>query len=92
MAYYVYILTNKSGTIYTGATNDLMRRTEEHYTRQHESFTEKYKIDKLIYYEEFEDVKDAIAAEKKIKGWTRKKKMTLIRTLNPEFRNLLEGN
>ena len=87
-AYYVYILTNRSGTVYTGVTNDLMRRLEEHRAGSADSFTSRYKLDRLVYFEETSDVRDAIAREKQIKGWTRKRKLELIRTLNPRWRDL----
>ena len=90
-SYYVYILTNKSNTLYTGITNNLERRLLEHEFRLHKgSFAAKYNINKLIYYQEFSDPEEAIAAEKRIKGWIRMKKMALIKTINPEFKNLLE--
>lgn len=73
-----------------GVTNDLVRRIGEHKTRKNR-FTIKYNINKLIYYQEFDQVVDAKNAEKRIKGWTRKKKINLIKTINPEFKNLLEG-
>jgi putative endonuclease len=85
--YYVYILTNKSNTLYTGFTNNLERRVMEH-TISGSKFTSKYHIDKLVFYEEFASPEEAIVAEKKIKGWTRVKKMNLIKTMNPEFRDL----
>ncbi len=88
-SYYVYILTNKSNTLYTGISNSLERRILEHKFKLHKnSFAAKYNINKLIFYEEFSNPEDAIAAEKKIKGWTRQKKMNLIKTINPEFRSL----
>ena len=88
MAYYVYILTNKSNTLYVGVTNDLERRINEHSFKTISSFTSKYNLNKLVYYQEFSDINDAIAIEKKMKGWTRKKIMELIKTFNPEFNNL----
>jgi len=88
-SYYVYILTNKSNTLYTGITNNLERRLLEHEFRLHKgSFAAKYNINKLIYYQEFSDPEEAIAAEKRIKGWIRMKKMALIKTINPEFLDL----
>ncbi len=90
MPYYVYILTNKSNTLYVGVTNNIDRRIHEHSTKTNH-FTSKYNINKLIYYQEFNQVLDAINAEKKIKGWTRKKKIQLIKSINPEFKNLLDG-
>lgn len=88
MGYYVYILTNKSNTLYVGMTNDLERRIHEHKTRTNH-FTSKYNINKLIYYQEFNQTIKAIRAEKEIKGWTRKKKMALIKSLNPYFEELI---
>ncbi len=91
MPYYVYILTNKSHTLYVGVTNNLERRITEHKTKKNH-FTIRYSINKLIYYQEFNQSIEAIRTEKKIKGWTRAKKITLIKTLNPEFKNLMEKN
>lgn len=88
MSYYIYILTNKSNTLYIGVTNDLERRVNEHSFKIISSFTSKYNLNKLVYYQEFSDINDAIEAEKKVKGWTRKKKIGLIKTINPEFKDL----
>lgn len=88
MAYYVYILTNKSNTLYVGVTNNLERRIIEHSFKATASFTSKYNLNKLVYYQEFSNINDAITAEKKVKGWTRKKKIALIKTINPGFKNL----
>ncbi len=71
-----------------GVTNDLERRINEHSFKTISSFTAKYNLNKLVYYHEFSDINDAIAAEKKIKGWTRKKKTELIKTINPKFNDL----
>ena len=90
MAYYVYILTNKSNTLYVGMTNDLEQRVKQHTRKSVKGFTAKYNINKLIYFKEFNQAIEAIEAEKRIKGWTRKKKITLIKTINPEFRDLSE--
>jgi putative endonuclease len=81
-------MTNKSSTIYVGITNDLSRRVLEHRQKLVKGFTEKYNIGKLVYYQEFDSPQEAIEAEKKIKGWTRKKKIDLIKTINPEFKDL----
>lgn len=86
--YYVYILTNKSNTIYVGVTNDLTRRIFEHKNKLIEGFTKRYNVDKLVYFHEFRTPREAIAAEKKIKGWVRKKKMELIKSINPTFKDL----
>ncbi len=90
MPYYVYILTNKSNTLYVGSTNNLARRLREHRTKKNH-FAIKYNINKLIYYQEFNLALDAISTEKKIKGWTRKKKIALIKTINPEFKDLISS-
>ena len=87
MTYYVYILTNKNNNVlYTGVTKDLIRRVYEH--RNHldkDSFTAKYNVTKLVYYEETTDVKAAIEREKQIKSWNRTKKFFLVRENNPGF-------
>ena len=90
MQYYVYILTNTHKTVlYTGVTNDLLRRVYEH--KQHldkGSFTAQYNIDKLVYYEVTSDVEAAIEREKQIKGWNRKRKNKLIENKNPNWVDL----
>ena len=89
--YYVYIMTNRSRTLYTGVTNDLQRRVYEHKHHLVEGFTSKYKIDQLVFDEETSDVKAAkaaIAREKQIKGWSRNKKVQLVMSLNPEWKDL----
>ena len=91
LSYYVYIITNSTRTVlYTGITNDLEQRIFEHYIYRgtNHGFTSKYFVYYLIYFEAFEYVEDAIAREKQIKGWTRDKKMALIREFNPEFKFL----
>ena len=86
--YYVYIMTNRSKTLYTGVTNDLLRRVYEHKNKMVEGFTKKYNITKLVYYEDTNDVEEAIAREKQIKGWLRRKKIALIESINPEWKDL----
>jgi len=88
MSYFIYILTNKSNTLYVGVTNNLIRRLEEHHLKLVAGFTSLYNVNKLVYFEEFSNIGDAILVEKKIKGWTRKKKIELIKSLNPEFKDL----
>ena len=88
--YYVYIMTNHSGTLYTGVTNDLRRRMYEHKQKLVPGFTQKYNITRLAFYEETPDVEAALAREKQIKDWLRAKKIALIETLNPEWRDLSE--
>lgn len=86
--YYVYIMTNKSRTLYTGVTNNLERRVYEHKNKLVAGFTSKYNITKLVYYEETNDVNVALAREKQIKGWLRAKKIALIESENPEWKDL----
>ncbi|MEK7291371.1 MAG: GIY-YIG nuclease family protein [Planctomycetota bacterium] len=86
--YYVYIMTNKSKTLYTGVTNNLVRRVYEHKQKIVQGFTCKYNINKLVYYEMTPDIKSAITREKQIKGWLRSKKIALIESLNPEWKDL----
>jgi putative endonuclease len=88
--FYVYIMTNRSGTLYTGMTNDLRRRVDQHRRGEGSRFTAKYRIGRLIYYQACSDVKSAIAREKEIKGWRRSKKIALIESMNPEWRDLSE--
>ena len=74
--------------LYIGITNDLYRRYMEHKNGIVEGFTQKYRCNSLFYYEQFTDVEEAIAREKELKGWSREKKETLIKTINPSFWNL----
>lgn len=88
-SYWVYILTNQPrGTLYVGVTNSLERRVWQHKTKQLEGFTKKYELDRLVLFEEFRDIRDAIDREKQIKGWLRAKKIQLIETNNPTWRDL----
>jgi len=90
-SYCVYIMTNNSlSSFYTGVTNDLGRRVLEHRQRTADSFTARYNIRRLVYAEEGGNIWDVIAREKQIKRWRREKKLALIRTLNPRFRDLAE--
>jgi len=87
--HYVYILTNKyNKVLYTGVTDDLSKRMYEHRNRLREGFTKKYNVDKLVYFEHIEVAADAMAREKQIKGWLRKKKIDLINLNNPEWKDL----
>lgn len=87
--YFVYILTNITNKVlYAGITNNLIRRVYEHKNKFVKGFTQKYNLTKLVYFETFTDVNDAIAAEKKIKGWLRIKKIKLIESVNPEWKDL----
>ena len=88
--YYVYILTNSSNKVlYVGVTNDLERRCYEHKQKLNKGFTQKYNVDKLIYYEKFDCIELAIFREKQIKGYSRSKKDALINDINPEWDELL---
>ena len=87
--YYIYILTNKSNKVlYIGVTNDLLKRVYEHRNKHVRDFTSKYNVSKLVYYEEAEDVYYAISREKQIKGYVRAKKVKLIESINPEWKDL----
>ncbi len=89
---YVYILFNqRNGTLYTGVTSDLVKRDWEHKNKTSEGFSKKYCVDKLGYFEVFEDINEAIAREKQIKAGSRKKKLTLIESVNPNWKDLSEG-
>jgi len=88
--YYVYIMTNKSRTLYTGVTSNLIRRVYEHKNKLIDGFTKKYNITKLVYYEVTNEVTSAIAREKQVKGWLRKKKIALIESMNPQWKDLSE--
>ena len=88
---YIYILFNKrNGTLYTGVTSNLVKRVYEHKNKVYEGFTSKYGVDKLGYYEVFNDIKDAITREKQIKAGSRKKKIQLIESINPTWIDLYE--
>jgi putative endonuclease len=89
--YYIYIVTNKNNTtLYTGFTNDLCERIQQHKEQVIEGFTSRYNIDKLVYFEEFDNAYDAITREKQIKAGSRKKKIDLIERDNSEWRDLSE--
>ncbi len=87
--YYVYIMASqKNGTIYIGVTNDIIRRTYEHREGQLTGFSQKYRVKHLVHYEEFQDIRDAIQREKRLKKWNRAWKIQLIETQNPDWRDL----
>jgi len=87
--YFVYILASKrNGTLYIGVTNNLLRRVKEHKDKVVKGFTEKYGVDKLVYYEQTENVSSAISREKVWKKWERKWKLELIEKENPDWRDL----
>ncbi len=87
--YYVYILTNGThSTFYVGVTNNLYRRVLEHKNKTIEGFTAKYNTSKLVYFEQSNSIEDALNREKQLKNWHRDWKINLIKTLNPEFKDL----
>ena len=88
--FYVYIMTNKSKTLYVGVTNNLQRRVYEHKNKMIKSFTSKYNISKVVYFKVFNDIESAKKREKQIKGWLRKKKIELIESMNPDWKDLSE--
>jgi putative endonuclease len=91
-SYWVYILTNKrNGTLYVGVTNSLERRLWEHKNKVIEGFTKQYNLTRLVHFETFRDVNQAITREKEIKGWLRKRKLLLIETGNLEWSDLSDG-
>ncbi|MFQ5895358.1 MAG: GIY-YIG nuclease family protein [Nitrospinota bacterium] len=89
--YYVYIMTSRSGALYTGVTNDLARRMHEHKHKLVRGFAARYNIARLVHFEIFDDVREAIAREKQIKSWRRAKKVSLIESANPRWSDLSEG-
>ena len=89
--YYVYIMASRSLNLYTGITNNLYRRALEHKGGEIEGFTKKYRIERLVYYETFKYVGNAIRREKQIKAWTRAKRLALIRSTNPTWQDLAEN-
>ncbi len=88
--YFVYILTNESKMLYTGVTSNLERRVYEHKRKLIAGFTKRYNLHRLVYHEQFGDVLLAIAREKEIKGWTRARKLLLIKSCNPKWRDLAD--
>ena len=89
MSYFVYLLASKrNGTLYVGVTNDLARRTGEHKEKAIPGFTRRYDVDILVWFETFNDINDAIAREKQIKGWNRVWKIRLIEKNNPVWNDL----
>ncbi len=88
--YYVYIMTNRSRTLYIGVTSELEGRVWEHKNKIFEGFTAKYRLDRLVYFEEYSRIGTALAREKQLKGWRRAKKIALVISLNPTWRDLSE--
>jgi len=89
--YFVYIMSNESRMLYVGVTNGLHKRVFQHKSKLIPGFTQKYNLYKLVYFEEFGDIRAAIAREKQIKGWPRSKKVALIVAMNPRWKDLAEG-
>ncbi len=89
--YHVYILTNKNNTVlYTGVTSDLQNRVLEHKDKIHKGFTAKYNLNKLVYFEAFDDINKAITREKQLKAGSRQKKLELINRINPGWVDLYD--
>jgi putative endonuclease len=88
---FVYILASKSGVLYTGVTANLDRRIAQHRQKVVAGFSMKYGVTRLVHYERFGDIRAAIVREKQIKGWLRTKKIALIESANPAWRDLAEG-
>ena len=86
--YFVYILASRSKTLYIGVTNSLIRRIQEHKDKRHDGYTAKYNIDRLVYFEQFAYIDNAIVREKQLKTWLRHKKIELIQTSNPTWEDL----
>ena len=89
--YHVYILSSRRRTLYTGVTGDLQHRIYEHRHKLIEGFTKQYNVTQLVYFESTNEVHAAISREKQVKGWSRSKKIALIRSMNPEWKDLAEG-
>ena len=86
--YYVYIMASRGRTLYIGVTNDLERRVLEHKEGRNQGFTARYSVSKLVYYDSTTDIRSAIAREKELKGWRRSKKVELVESVNPEWKEL----
>jgi putative endonuclease len=89
--YYVYLLASRSRTLYTGVTRDLKRRLWQHREGSASGFTRRYRVDRLVHVDVATSPRDAIAREKQIKNWTRRQKVALIESTNPEWRDLTEA-
>ena len=88
---YIYIMTNfRNTTLYIGVTNNLIRRVYEHKNKMIDGFTKRYNLNKVIYYEIFNDIKTAIEREKQLKNFSRQKKIDLIKSMNPDWNDLYE--
>jgi len=85
-----YILTNRSGILYAGITNNLVRRVAQHQSKEIDGFTKRYNVTQLVYYESTNDVRVALEREKQVKAWTRAKRVALIESMNPSWKDLAE--
>ena len=90
MAGYIYIMGSHTGTLYIGLTSDIYTRVQQHKNGSFEGFSKEHSCTRLLYYEAHESILESIAREKQLKGWRRDKKLNLIRTQNPEFKDLAE--
>ena len=89
--YYVYIMASRSRVLYRGVTNDLARRVDEHKRgMNNDGFTSRYRITRLVYFEEFADIRDAIAREKQVKDWTRARRVAIVEQRNPLWQDLTD--
>ena len=89
MTFYIYMMTNRSRVVlYIGVTNSLEDRLWRHFNTEKNSFVKKYKLNRLVYYEQYADIRDAIAREKQLKRWSREKKNDLVRRQNPKWEDL----
>ncbi len=89
-SYYVYIMASRSLNLYTGVTNSIYQRALQHKSGEIDGFTKKYNINRLVYYEMFEHIGNAIAREKQVKAWTRAKRLALIKSINPTWQDSAE--
>ena len=87
-SYWVYVLASRTRVLYIGVTNDLGRRAAEHRAGEGGAFTRRYKVHRLVHAEEHADVRDAIRREKELKGWKRARKVALVESTNPDWRDL----
>jgi putative endonuclease len=87
---YTYIMGSKTGTLYIGVTSDIYTRIQQHKNVTYAGFSKEHNCTRLLYYEQHEDISQSIAREKQLKGWRREKKLNLIRTQNPNFKDLAE--
>lgn len=87
-SYFTYIMASRSHTLYIGVTGDLRKRVFQHKWKEHDGFTARYNCDRLVWFERFQDVRNATAREKELKGWRHSKKIALIESVNPTWIDL----